>query len=235
MALCQVLDILKWQNEVGAVDRLRRAIQTHLRSRLATYGVARFQPKCHFSIHLPSLLARDRLLSCWVHERKHKELKRFASDSHNANLSNAFEKGLIKQVVLAQLNSLKDLDIGDHSRLFRPVDAPDAVMGHVRSFLRVPLFVPLIAKSSKEVFLDGVSKCSASDVILATVDGEERVGQVWLFVSALDRLLVFWSPWNTLGNNRFNLRDDPQIMDSSCIKRCCVYQLETPQTALVVP
>ena len=235
LALARVLDLLKWENCRSAAASLRTAVGLHLKARLAAYGESNFQPKCHFSIHMSFLLERHRLLSCFVHERKHKDLKRFASDSHNANLTNSYEKGLLKQVVLAQLNSLKDLSIGDGCRLCKASDAPPSLLEHVRRFLNISPFEPLVVRASQEAFLDASARCFARDVVVATSDGVERVGAVWLFVEARGEQLVCWSPWVTLGNNRFTVVDDPQLMRVQCIKRCCIYQMETPGHALVVP
>ena len=43
----------------------------------ASYGVDSYLPKHHYSVHLPSQLERFGLVpSCFVHERRHKILKR---------------------------------------------------------------------------------------------------------------------------------------------------------------
>ena len=235
LALAKVIDLLRSENDVTAAARLKAAIEVHVKSRLRAYGESNFQPKCHYSQHLGDLLQRHRLLCCWVHERKHKELKRYASDSHCANLTNSFEKGLQRQVLLTQLNSLQDLHIGEKCQLIKPSPAPSGLEGHVRSLLNLSPFEPLLLEYSTAAFLDAASKCAAKDVVLVSSDGVERVGEAWFFVKAHGQHLLCWSPWVTLGSNRFTRVDDPQFIDMGCIKRSCTFCIEPCGTALVVP
>ena len=235
LALAKVLDLLKWENQSSTADRLEVAINVHVTARLHAYGEAQFPPKCHYSAHLPLSLRKHRLLSCWVHERKHKELKKYASDSNNCNLSNSFEKGLLRQVVLAQLNSLQDLSIGEGCRMIKASPAAPSLHDHVRRFLGFSPIQPLDVKCSKQAFLDAASKCAAKDVVVAVSGDVECVGEVWLFVEANGEQLVCWSPWVTLGNNRFTPVDDPQFMNMQSIKRCCIYSKERSGNVLVVP
>ena len=239
LALAKVLDLLRSENDVTAALRVKAAIEVHVKARLQAYGERNFQPKCHYCQHLGDLLQKHRLLCCWVHERKHKELKRYASDSHNANLTNSYEKGLLRQVLLTQLNSLQDLFIGEKCQLIKPSPAPSGLEGHLRRFLNLSPVEPLLLEYSKTACLHAAATCSYKDVVLCCSDELEKVGEVWFFVNvkARDQNLNFllWSPWITLGRNRFTRVDEPEFIDVECVKRCCTFCIEPSGTALVVP
>ena len=83
--------------------------QSHLHHRLAAYGAAAFPPKAHYSHHLADQLRRHgALVSLWTHERKHKELKKWANQSHNVSKGSSWERGLLEEVVLQQALALEE-------------------------------------------------------------------------------------------------------------------------------
>ena len=58
---------------------LAEAIAKHYTAHVIAYGYALFLSKHHFMMHLPRQLERFKfLVACWVHERKHKIVKRWA-------------------------------------------------------------------------------------------------------------------------------------------------------------
>ena len=86
--LCVVIDYLVRISERATVDPcdLQDAIISHLRHRVSVYGEQSVRPKLHHSMHLPEQLARHKiLLSCWVHERKHKEIKKYERNLNNTS------------------------------------------------------------------------------------------------------------------------------------------------------
>jgi hypothetical protein len=79
-SLCAVIDLLVRVSECATVDPcdLQDAIISHMRHRVNVYGAESVRPKQHHSMHLAEQLGRHKiLLSCWVHERKHKEIKKY--------------------------------------------------------------------------------------------------------------------------------------------------------------
>jgi hypothetical protein len=76
-AMCDVLNLLS-RASLGDVSpsELQRAILKHFAASKLAYGDDDWVPKYHFALHLPYMLRRfERLISCWVHERKHKIVK----------------------------------------------------------------------------------------------------------------------------------------------------------------
>ena len=238
MALCAVLDLLKKTVTMQVTaDELEHAIDTHLQLRLAAYGPERFQPKCHYSGHLASHM-RDhpRLLSCFCHERKHKQLKKFASDTHNANKSNSFEKGLLTEVALMQITQLKE----EQSKLSFSLDKPklpsDALKAHIKDFFGLGPNDDLDLEVSFDTFLGPAELCSANDVVLANCGKSQKVGEVWFHFKTQRDLYTVWSPWASVPGspNKFSISDRPEIIHTRSIQRCLVFRTEGVQ-ALVVP
>ncbi len=75
-ALCNVMDLLlALQRGSTTPQRLHAAVTRHLTLFRAIYEDA-WIPKCHFAVHLAGQLGQHGfLLSCFVHKRKHKEIK----------------------------------------------------------------------------------------------------------------------------------------------------------------
>ena len=233
--LCVVLDLLKWKNRQCQPDELDTAVQRYVRSRLDAYGEKNYQPKIHFMLHFADFVRRYPLTPCWVHERKHKEIKRFSTDACNASMSVSFEHGILKQVTLSQINSMTDLEIGEGFRLLKPGEASNTLKAHVRSFLGLPPLIPFNLKVGMTAFLNAPTKCHSKDVILANVDGVETIGEVWFLFSVDESHYVCWAPWETSGGNRFVVKDEPSFLPVSCIQRCCIYRKDPDGNATVVP
>ena len=233
--ICAILDLLK--PNAGACDpqKLEDTVLEYLRGRLVAYTESRYVPKLHFAIHFGQFLRRCKLIPCWTHERKHKDLKRFSTDSCNATTTVAYERGLLRQVTLSQMGSLKDLDIGEGFRLIKPVEASDSLRVHVRSFLGLQPFESLVVSYGMAAFLNASSRCHAKDVIVATRCGVQTVGEVWFFVSANGADYICWSPWVTLGANMFTVCENPEFLAVSSIERCCIFRKDRDGRAMVVP
>ena len=78
LTVMSLLDAIKWG--VVTPDDLADAIQHHGALFVACYGESLARPKHHYTQHLPAIFRRwDGLLSCWVQERLHRLVKRFAA------------------------------------------------------------------------------------------------------------------------------------------------------------
>ena len=89
LILADVLELLQLANrQPAAVLRpLRGAIRSFLRKCEAAGWKKQMMPKFHWLVHLPTHLERFSCLpTCWVHERKHRVAKRYASDIKNTGI-----------------------------------------------------------------------------------------------------------------------------------------------------
>ena len=82
LALCLVLDDIRLAS-AGGIDAavLLEHIRAHLKAFQLAHGLDRFLPKANFSLHLPDQLAKHGvLMQCFTHERRHKEIKKYANN-----------------------------------------------------------------------------------------------------------------------------------------------------------
>ena len=82
-------------------DQLACLIREYLELHLREYGLSAFLAKHHYLLHLPQdLKFWGMLLSTFVHERKHRLIKRFANQRCNLK---SFTKNMLGDIVLDQL------------------------------------------------------------------------------------------------------------------------------------
>ena len=64
-------------------ERLRDAVHAFLARFVAAFGESALTPKFHWLLHYArELWQHSTLLACWVHERKHKTIRRYATNVH---------------------------------------------------------------------------------------------------------------------------------------------------------
>ena len=106
-ALCSVLRMLLTlsTNRVTG-DDLHEAILRHLKLCQLAYGVSGWRPKHHMTLHLGGMLTRfGYLVSCWTHERKHRETKRYANFLNNTR---GFDRSVTRDILWSQYSALGD-------------------------------------------------------------------------------------------------------------------------------
>ncbi len=241
LAGCHVLDLLT-KTVSGQVTpaELEFAIKTHCQLRLLAHGPTKYQPKMHYVRHLSQQLAsHPRLLSCFVHERKHKSLKKFANDSHNHNRTTAFEKGLLQEVVLLQATQLGGEESQISFGLKSPKKASNDLIRQIQMFFQLNVAKPLEVQCSLEAFLRPSELCAQNDVVIVKDQhGYEQVGQVWFHFQVYEDVFTVWSCWppKPHSKNVFVVTDSPDILKTSRIQRCLVYRFQNDmKEALVVP
>ena len=212
MALCCVLDLLSCKRPIE-VDKLEAAINTHLALRLNAYGPAAVQPKCHYALHLPQQLRQhQQLIACWTHERKHKELKRWANQVTNANNAISFEQGLLEDVVLHQVLALEEWQSREGIFLKNGRPASDDIASYCIALGRgKPMEASPRASYDASVRGESISK---GDVVLyePIPNRALSVAQVWFHLEVGPHLLTCLSPWQAKGANIFEMHDEPCIV-----------------------
>ena len=81
-SLLRCIDVLYLLSQIhtGHVTSkmLAEALAIHYAAHVIAYGYTLFVPKHHYMLHIPAQLDKfTMLIMCYVHERKHKILKRF--------------------------------------------------------------------------------------------------------------------------------------------------------------
>ena len=230
LALCQVLDAL----QAPSAD-LATLIPQHLRLFKLAHGESKCLPKHHMAMHLPEQLARHSLLvSCWTHERKHKEVKRFATQLHNQPRST--EHAIIRDVSLCHFQDLEGYSCNTHCAGSRAMPAPDVLRLAFAGQIGVQ-DVPGLTYTTAAFLCSGES-CSRGDVAIAAVQGQEQVAQVWAHMEwdgAMYTCISVWPKVEHARGNRFEVSDAPMFIRLRDLRRTVIYKREANGTALVVP
>lgn len=179
-------------------------------------------PPGHYALHLPMMAARQMLLTCWCHERKHKELKRFGNDTSNANRTVGFEKSLLQNVVLSQLQDMKQIQTFDGIWLENPVPCEEDLATHVRMIAGRFALEPVWF--SRDAFLGMGRLCGAKDLALVDGAGGQQVAEVWFHVQVGDVSLSCVSPWTPAGTNLFRKQDAAEFVPTRFIAKCLIYR-----------
>ena len=231
LKLCIVLDLLLSINrgETVAHDDLGGTIQQHCEAFKTAYGEDSITPKFHYVQHLARMAATKDLVSCFTHERKHKEVKNFAD--HIANPTKGFEEAIMKDA------------------LGRFLLAMEASTGLMQPHLISPKTASPLLEASLTMTFGIQAACQAafaaqvapSQVVhkgdmVKLKSGE--VAEVWLHARlGTGELVTLLSPFVAAGRNVFQ-QEDPngaRFMPSSAIKCACLYMAESPGKVRVVP
>ncbi|CAL1150708.1 unnamed protein product [Cladocopium goreaui] len=224
LAACQVLDLLRrsMSEEISSYE-LKSAVQTHQQLRLAAHGGENYQPKMHYGGHLfQHVENHPKLLSCFCHERKHKQVKRFANAQTNHSQGTSYEKSLLEEVVLLQSTALKEDQTKQSFALVSPKSASLALTEHVKLFLGLKASEPLDVSASHDVVLKPTELCSVNDAVLVkTTCGQESVGMVWFHIEARGTLYTIWAPWLPVQGSPNTFKAMTILFPGQRRKRCC--------------
>ena len=155
------------------------------------YGYTLFVPKHHYMLHIPGQLAKfAMLIMCYVHERKHKVLKRWAvplcPKKHN-------NRSLIEECTLAHIEALQD-------PLLKP-----CLLEKVQACPKVVAALKDKGFASAEQALTGRTarvqgrSIRIGDVVLFSDGGEYTlVGEIYWFALVGSEFVVCLSSWPVL-------------------------------------
>jgi hypothetical protein len=172
-----------------------------------------FIPKFHWMIHLPQALARWGVLpTCWVHERKHRVVKKFGQDIRNTT---TYSKSVLLEAISQQLVDVENPDAFD---LSLGLIKPTAASKKERDFLAAELQLQLGCRTSNMARITSGATCSKTDCVLIKSDkaGHFMAGRVWLLAdcatttaTALVGLWDFESQDASIGKAVWQMADRP--------------------------
>ena len=174
ITLCDLLDLFtSCARGVVTPLMMRRRVHLFLDAFVAAFGVQSMIPKCHWLLHFARHLERwGNLLACFVTERKHKMLKRYANDLDNTS---HFERSLMAEVVCHQIQALDDpntfsIAIG----LVKPQKAPRKLADVLMAEFQVEYEFVATATTSR---FSKFATCSKKDVVLFTRESLLSLGR----------------------------------------------------------
>ena len=232
-ALCTVLVMLTMAaRDTVTPEQLMNAIVTHLSLHKAAYGESHWKPKMHWALHLPDQLRFWRILiACFVHERKHKEVKRYLEGRFNPKF--AFDRNVLQDVLHVQMLALNEcMPYPTGSCLIAPKNAKPQTQTWVQSHMQcaMPVCSASSAKASNFVTV------SVEDVVCVDWDGTSIcVGQVFMLFSIGGSLFAGVRIWpRTPQLNMYNTIGLVYIVRLEDILDVCIYTIQGG-IALVVP
>ena len=209
---------------------LEHKISSHLELFKACYGEDRVLPKHHMNMHLGDLLRRHfLLLSCFVHERRHKEIKRYANNLDS--MQTGSEKHVLQLELDQHLRDLKEFS-DKRTGLINGKAAPELVQSAFSSFYGLPGCAGL--QVSMQCYVGSGRLCKREDVVVVTEPNGDDVAQVWFHVLFNGNHYTCMSVWRALGRNRFDVSQEPVFRPTAHISRLCMFKKEGDR-ALVIP
>jgi hypothetical protein len=171
LAFAVVVDFLVASTILGpaCANDLRLAIDLFLGHCVDAGWKNNLHSKFHWLIHLPDELIRfKRLLTCWVHERKHKMVKRYAQNIYNTRV---YERSILSEVTSHHLANLRsdtafDLRIG----LLTQRVAPKHLHAKLADILQMPIN-DLQVNTCIDSRYSRYGTCRRGDVVLVASHG----------------------------------------------------------------
>ena len=178
-------------------------------------------PKSRYALRLPQMLDRfGSLASCFVHERRHKELKRFANNQCNS--AEGTERHLMEEMLLSHLEELKTSEPVIHPALVGPKPASKEVQQHFKAMGGVDSCNDLLA-SSKAYYAPNRWAATGDVVLMRRPPG---VGEVVYRCKFEEYLLTCVSPYSkhSSKDNCFTInRSEHTLIFSSDIANTCIF------------
>ena len=180
-------------------------------------------------MHFPHHLARYGCLpTCWVHERKHRVVKRYGEDVRNTK---AYERSVLSECICHNLvEQAKSSAFYQECFLERPSQGSAKLAAFLSAQLQMNLR-PAEVRSAHRARLMPSGTCSRRDVVaLRAVDGRNFcVGEVWLHVAVGGVAMALVSVWNVVSHDRvrgvakWKVASSPQLVDTSDIIAALIF------------
>ena len=233
LALANVLDLLTLVPR-GCVDpcELQAVIERFLelcREHFPLIMVKKF----HSLLHLPHRLQEHgMLLTCWVHERKHRMIRRFCNDVVNTV---EFERSVMGQVVCQHLFELSSKENFNYSvGLVNPYAAPKQLRAIVSDDLCAGRAVDV--QTALKVRANAWAVVVSGDVVLVKSGQSFTAAHLWKNVAVEGRCvslvqLARYTEWNSdAGVATWELYEEPTWILSEDIMDPCVFCWIGPTT-----
>ena len=242
LAFADVVDYISAVPRGGVdPDMLRTAVCKFLYLFANTFGFDYMIPKFHWLLHFGShLLNFGTLISCFVHERKHRMVKRYCNEILNTE---EFEYSVLSEVVCHHLNNLDCEAVFDFSvGLVAPRVAPRALRNFIKDTFDLGEYNNV--RSASEARINALATCKRGDVVLVTDGGFDTfvAGQVWYHVEIDGVTATILSLWALVNKNtdhctaEWLTSDEPMIILTDDIMDVVVWtSLENGNVMTLLP
>ena len=228
LLLFDVLDLLKRTQRMPCTvtgPTLHKAIVAMLTKFLEVFGEDAWIPKCHMAMHLGHHLhIFGVLISCFVHERKHKLAKRFGNAMSKLH---KFELYVLREVFLTQRAALR------HGGCFARYHHTSKPSKKAMTVLREAFPNAALIEMTADAWVGIGGKVSKRDIVWLE-DG--RVAEVWLH-AIVDHIL--WSCVSALdhvGGTTYNRAvSHPEFLETHSIAHALTYTASDAAVTIIPP
>ena len=217
-------------------DILHVAITEFMGAVVAAFGADCLIPKFHQMQHLPQQLRIHlTLISCWVHERKHKMLKRYCTDVCNTR---NFEESVLGEVTLHQLHELRTTPgLGISMGLVNPSDPSADMLEYLLECF--PAVAPAAIRTSLILRFSQFASCSKGDVVLLKDGPGFKAGQIWWLASVQGVCVALISAWNAVAVTETSATwlaaDRPELYPADDILDTCIWKRSGDVVTTLLP
>ena len=227
-------------------DHLYQRVAAYLIQFKKAYGTSSFKPKHHYAIHLAGMLRIHGFLhSCWVHERRHQNIRRH---SDNRKTLVGYEEGLVENLCMDNSHDLQDLDVMLDGGLVKPIYLVSQSM-HKR--LEKTFQFPAAAHvyTANTVHVNGCHIMRQDLAILHPAKLHDRevcashkgfwFAEVWFHVRTADKTLSCVSPWSVIEEEGeyvvLQMRNKPMLVESDALLSALIFMRCTQSALALVP
>ena len=174
VAFCQVAELFTTiARGVVTPDQLSEAVEKFLDMFVGEFGTDPWISKFHWLLHYPrELRQHGTLYACWVHERKHKQIRRYACAATNTR---TYERTVLEEITCQQIFELKQPNVlSTRAGLIEPT----RTLGkHKAKILLDAMQLPNTSKVRVAMCsrCNALSCCTKGDVVLIS-NGHDKVG-----------------------------------------------------------
>ncbi len=182
-------------------------------------------------MHLPEFLQKHgTLLACWTHERKHKVLKRFATQT--ADTSRGWETSLLKDILDVQLQAMASELPSTDVRLLERRPATKRLQKFLQETLEAASDSPCY--QARKAVHGGGFTCQPGDVVVYRLHNVDEVAQVTFHAQIGDfACITCINPWPHVHEHMYEVRAQPTLIYTSAIQACCIFS-QKDQSAMVL-
>ena len=233
-----------------SANELEGLTETHLKRFVQAHGIESTVPKHHLCQHLSRCLRTQKyLLSCFVHERKHKQIKHFADMLHNTG--SWFNRKIlmetrctrISQVVFSFFSIILLFFFGNqisHSKFSMPyhlVVAPckDVTLDQVQKLQAMPVSSDGVVLHGQVATLPTGQGCKKGDVVQCSIENRETFGQVVRHEQTDGACRSLIHVWPQRGSHLEKRSDEGVWVETSCIQGSLTWKTLPGNLVKVVP
>ena len=241
LALCDVLDLLVMV-ALGVVtaDKLEQQIDAFLAACIKAGWRAYMHPKFHWCVHLArELRIFGILLTCWVHERKHKIVKQYTNNQRNTR---KYEHSVLAEVTCQHfynlsLKSTFDMSIGLREPTYKI--SPET-KNHVLQWLQLDQSQVHDCVRSSRARVSKFEIVHVEDVAIWTDGSSTRIGKIILLarINNVDfAILADWpvtSKDESQGTVETNVETSLRMCYVEDIITAVVYRYKTSNVAQII-